>query len=187
MQESTLDEREDKFFKDHTLYSDTTRDLLGTLGSGYFLLGANTLWSLGALAGDDARSYEDSKTMLRSLTLTSLTTVLLKTNVEDRRPNGGAYDFPSGHASLSMAAASTLDELYGPQVGLPAYALSLLIGLQRMDTQAHDSESVLFGFSLGWVIGHSVGGRDLQLLGMDLEVIADPVAGDVGLALVQRF
>lgn len=187
IQEATLDEKEDRFFAEHTLYSSTMSDLIAVFGSGFALFGANALWSLGALSAGEMDSYHDSKLMMRSLGLTSLATVLLKSSVDDHRPNGGAYDFPSGHASLSMAAASTLDELYGPMAGIPAYGISVLVGLQRMDTQHHDSESVLFGFALGWVIGHSVSGQKMSVLGMDVEAVADPVTGDFGLALVRHF
>lgn len=187
IQEATLDEREDTFFDEHTLYSSSVRDLLGALGSGYFLFGANAVWSLTALAEDDEASYDDSKLLLRSLALTSVATLALKATVDDKRPNGGAKDFPSGHASLSMAAAATLDELYGAKAGVPAYTASVLIGLQRLDTQHHDSESVLFGFALGWVIGHTIAGAPVQVLGMDVELMVNPADGTLGLGLVRNF
>ena len=46
-----------------------------------------------------------------------------------KRPSGGSYDFPSGHASMSMATAAALDGLYGRSIGWPAYALAFLVGL----------------------------------------------------------
>ena len=49
-----------------------------------------------------------------------------------------------------------LDEYYGLQAGLPAYALAGLIGWSRLDERDHDLSDVVFGAALGFVIGKSV-------------------------------
>src|SRR5262252_7361713 len=40
-------------------------------------------------------------------------TYALKYGLDTRRPNGGSYSFPSGHASVSFSAAEFLRKRYG--------------------------------------------------------------------------
>lgn len=183
-QEWLWESQEEAFFENHTMFSSTTQDILGFLGNGATLYAGALAWYFTALALEDERSYEASKTMLTSLTLTGALTGLLKVTFPDGRPNGGHHDFPSGHSSMSMAAAATLDELYGHDVGIPAYILSGLIGLQRLDTGKHDTGAVVFGWALGWIVGHSVAAHHApRIFGMELGVLIDPENGGVGLSL----
>jgi membrane-associated phospholipid phosphatase len=122
--------------------------------------------------------------MLSSLTVTAALTGVLKTMIPDGRPSGGSHDFPSGHSSMSMAAAATLDGLYGHSWGVPAYCLATLVGLQRLDTGKHDSGAVVFGWALGYVVGHTLAKHHApRIFGMDVGVLVDPETGGVGLAL----
>jgi hypothetical protein len=48
--------------------------------------------------------------------------------VHEERPDGSDdKSFPSGHASVSFAAAATLENRYGWKVGLPAFALASFV------------------------------------------------------------
>ena len=67
--------------------------------------------------------------------------------------------FPSYHTSSSFTFAAVLNEYYGPTVGLPAYGLAGLIGWSRIDERDHDLSDVIFGATLGYVIGKSVARR----------------------------
>lgn len=187
LNEAAFDEKQERYFEKHTILSDSVSDGLATLGNGFTLFGGTALWSLGALAFDEIEAYHDSKIMFRSLGLTSAATLLLKVASNDPRPGGSAYNFPSGHASLSMATASTLGELYGPGVGIPAYALSGLIGLQRLDDGKHDSKAVFFGFVLGWVVGHTLASEDRRVLGFEVQALAEPELDAVGITLSRSF
>lgn len=183
-QERGWEQREETFFEHHTLFSSGMQDLLGALGNGATLYAGTLAWYFTAMAQENGASYEASKTVLSALTVTSAATLLLKGTMQDGRPNGGAHDFPSGHASLSMAAASTLGELYGPAVGIPAYALSGLVGLQRLDTEKHDTGAVVFGWTLGFLVGYTLGSHEApRILGMNVGLYQDPDSGDLGLTL----
>ena len=178
------EEQEEEFFENHTLFSSAMQDVLGFLGNGATLYAGVLTWYFTALARDDASSYEASKTTLSAMTLTAISTGILKATVQDGRPSGGGYDFPSGHASMSMATAAALDALYGRAIGWPAYGLAFLVGLQRLDIEKHDTGAVVFGWTLGYVIGHTVATHHApRIFGMELGVVADPDSGAYGLSL----
>jgi hypothetical protein len=64
-----------------------------------------------------------------------------------------------GHTASSVAVASVLHELYGLKVGLLAYAVASVVAWRMMDEGDHWASDVLFGATLGWVIGHTVARR----------------------------
>lgn len=182
--ENYWEDQEAVFFKNHTLFGRTIQEGLGAMGNGLTLYAGALAWYFTALIQDDYESYEASKTLLSALTVTSFVTLLAKGTVRDGRPNGGSHDFPSGHASLSMATASVLDGLYGHTIGYPAYGLAVLVGLQRLDTLKHDTGSVVMGMALGWVIGHTLAtDRAPKIFGLHLGLALDPEIGGVGLSL----
>lgn len=178
------EEHEAQYFEDHTLYGQTTSDVLAAMGNG-LTLGAGVLtWYFIAQGREDPTSYENSKTVLSALTLTSIVTGLLKLTAPDGRPNGGTQDFPSGHSSASMAVAASLDELYGHGIGIPAYVLTGLVGLQRLDSGAHDSGAVVFGWVLGYVVGRTLAARSSpRVLGLEVGLCQDADSGSFGLSL----
>ncbi len=183
-QEEWWEDSEEDFFREHTLFGSDAQQFLGALGNGATLCGGALIWYYVAMERDDARGYEDSKTLLSALTVTALTTGLLKTTITDARPSGGNQDFPSGHASISMATAATLGELYGPAFGVPAYTLAGLVGLQRLDVEKHDTGAVVFGWMLGFVVGQTIAAQHApRILGLDLGLYVDPDSGDLGLSL----
>jgi len=182
------EDNEKAYFDNHTLFSNGTQDLLGALGNGLTLYAGTLTWYLWAAAHDDVQSYEASKTVFSALTVTAVTTTLMKSVIQDSRPSGGSNDFPSGHASQSMTMAAALDELYGPKVGWPAYGLAFLVGLQRLDTEKHDTGSVVFGWVLGYVVGHAVAAKHApRIFGMDVGVSADPENGALALSLSRNL
>lgn len=99
-------------------------------------------------------------TMLSATVITGVSTAALKLIANTDRPSNkfsnGHYGFPSYHTSSTFAIAAVLDEYYGCQVGLPAYALAAAVGFSRIDQQAHDLSDVVFGAALGFVIGKTV-------------------------------
>jgi len=187
-QEHLWEDEEADFFERHTLFGRDVQDALGMLGNGWTLYAGALTWYFVALGRGDVGGYADSKTVLSAMTITSLSTHLLKSSLTDGRPGGGTHDFPSGHASLSMSVAASLDQLYGHAWGIPAYALSGLIGLQRLDTGKHDTGAVVFGWTLGYVIGRTVAADEPPIvLGMELAPWMDPDTGAWGFSLSRRF
>lgn len=74
----------------------------------------------------------------------------LKHAFPETRPNGrDRRSFPSGHTSLSFAAATYLDRRYGWSWGAPAFAAATLVGVARVESHDHHWYDVLAGAALG--------------------------------------
>ena len=73
------------------------------------------------------------------------------------RPFSGSASFPSGHATQAFAVASVVSMHYdSPWVGGTAYALAGLVGLARMDHNAHFASDVLTGAMIGTTVGRAL-------------------------------
>lgn len=82
------------------------------------------------------------------------TTYLLKELIHERRPDrSDNRGFPSGHASISFAAAATLEKRYGWRAGLPALAVASFVGLARVQADKHYVHDVVAGASIGSISG----------------------------------
>lgn len=78
----------------------------------------------------------------------------LKQAFPENRPDGSGNDsFPSGHASVSFAAAASLQNRYGWKVGLPAQALAAFVGLARVEARKHHWYDVVAGAAIGEASG----------------------------------
>ncbi|MBB5716565.1 phosphatase PAP2 family protein [Sphingomonas aerophila] len=88
------------------------------------------------------------------------TTWLLKELVHERRPDDSDNrSFPSGHTSVSFAAATTLEKRYGWKAGLPALAVARFVGLARVEADKHYIHDVLAGAAIGGASGFLLTGR----------------------------
>src|SRR5438876_165793 len=82
---------------------------------------------LPATAGGLTLGYRDGQGALQlgeSLAVTLGVTYALKYSIDERRPNGGSQSFPSGHTSISFAAAEFMRKRYGWEYGVPAYGVA---------------------------------------------------------------
>ena len=78
----------------------------------------------------------------------------LKEAFPERRPDGSdRKSFPSGHASVSFAAAATLQNRYGWKVGLPAQLLATFVGVSRVEARKHHWYDVAAGAAIGEASG----------------------------------
>ena len=128
--------------------------------------------------------------MLSALTITAAVTTGLKAIRHNRQPDDRVLAWPSGHTSSSIAAASVLHELYGLKVGLPAYAVAGIVGWRMMDDGDHWASDVLFGATLGWVVGHGVArrhGPTKSRASRSCRTAAAMDAPTAGISLARRF
>ncbi len=132
---------------------------LNLVGGPEFQFGAAGLWYLSSLNSGDEANRNKAAIMIRALSLTDMATIGLKAARNNKTPADDYWGWPSGHASTSFAAASALDEFYGPKVGIPAYTAASLVALRMMDQKDHWASDVVFGAALGWVVGHTVAGK----------------------------
>lgn len=94
---------------------------------------------------------------LEALLTTGLLTGALKVAVHRERPDrSDHYSFPSGHSSTVFASAAVLHEMYGSTwLSLLAYSLAAYTAAARVVDQKHHVSDVIFGATLGMVIGRS--------------------------------
>jgi membrane-associated phospholipid phosphatase len=76
-------------------------------------------------------------------------TYALKYSINERRPNGGNESFPSGHASISFAAAEFMRKRYGWEYGIPAYATATFVAYSRVEARQHHTYDVVGGAAIG--------------------------------------
>jgi len=81
-------------------------------------------------------------------------TFVLKELIHERRPDGSDdRSFPSGHTSVSFAAAANLEKRYGWHAGLPAFLVASFVGLARVEASKHYVHDVLAGAAIGTLSG----------------------------------
>lgn len=139
-----------------------------------------TALALPAVKGD----WNGDLQALASLGAAFVVTQGLKRTVRARRPDGrDEKSFPSGHSSMSFAAAATLHDRYGWKVGLPAQALAAFVGVSRVHAKRHRWGDVIAGAAIGEASGFLLTKR------LDRNVGVTPW-GDTrsaGVALSMRF
>ena len=168
-------------FRDESLY------VAGHPGTHFAAAG---IWYALSAENRDELNRQRAWTMMTALAVNSLTTTGLKAIRNNDTPNGKQWAWPSGHTSSSFTVASVLDEYYGPKVGIPAYVLASLVAYRMMDTGDHWASDVVFGATLGWVVGHTVAGRHRKLEVAGFEVspyLGNAGAPTMGVSLVKKF
>jgi membrane-associated phospholipid phosphatase len=182
-------------------FDNSTDKIFDYAGNPLTHLGATGVWYL--FSENDDIGRERATMMLSALAITDTAAYGLKLIVNNDRPNGNNFSFPSAHTASSFCVASVLDEYYGPQVGIPAYLGAAMVGWRMMDAGDHWASDVLFGAILGYVVGHSVAAnhKPLQFAGFRVEpmigAIPNPVTCpprptrigrvEAGIAFVKRF
>ena len=119
--------------------SDAGAATLGILAIGGPVLGGDNqgLWQAGA-----------------SIAVGSGVAFGLKQLVKEERPDGSGNDsFPSAHASFSFAAAATMHNRYGWQVGVPATLVATLVSVARVKADKHHWYDVAAGAGIGELSG----------------------------------
>jgi membrane-associated phospholipid phosphatase len=66
------------------------------------------------------------------------------------------YSFPSGHAAITFAAATVLQQHLGYKAAIPTYLLATYVAMSRLHDNRHYASDVVFGAATGIVVGRSV-------------------------------
>lgn len=93
--------------------------------------------------------YDGGIQLVESTALSVGTALALKYAINERRPNGEDYSFPSGHAAVSFSSSEFIRKRYGWEYGLPAYAVATFVGYSRIETKQHYFHDVLAGAAIG--------------------------------------
>ena len=184
------DEKIADYFEEHSHFHGFTDESLYITGKPTTHLAASSIWYFLAIMNQDDVNEKRALTMRKALTINWITFWGLKFARNNDTPNGKDWAWPSGHTSSSFTVASVLDEFYGHKVGIPAYALAGLIAYRMMDTGDHWGSDVVFGATLGWIVGHTVASRDnnYKIAGFDIvPFIPETERPALGIGLVKRF
>jgi hypothetical protein len=184
------DEKIADYFERHQKLRNFKDESLNIIGHPTTHFAASSLWYYLSVQNQDELSKERAWTMRTALTITWLTTMGLKAIRDNETPNGKNWAWPSGHTSSSFTVAAVLDEFYGPKVGIPAYAAASLVAYRMMDTDDHWGSDIIFGATLGWIVGHTVASRDRELEIAGFEVVPFiPMTEKptLGIGLLKRF
>ena len=159
MHNSGADVRIDNNF-DHDAFVSTDLDeAINIVGGPSFHFAATGIWYSISAANEDDLNKERAWTMMKALSVTGASTLGLKLIRDNKTPNGKPLAWPSGHTSSSFCVASVLHEFYGAKVGVPAYVGASVVAWRMMDSGDHWASDVVFGATLGWVVGHSVASK----------------------------
>ncbi|MFH1719674.1 MAG: phosphatase PAP2 family protein [Planctomycetota bacterium] len=190
MHNSDADTHIEGHFDRHPALHNWKDESLNIIGHPALHLGASGVWYVLSAESEDEFNRQRAWTMRNALTITWLTTMGLKYARGNETPNGKDYAWPSGHTSSSFTVASVLDEFYGPKVGIPAYVAASAVAYRMMDTGDHWASDVVFGATLGWVVGHAVAGRhkDLEVAGFKvMPYVSNTEEPTTGIGLLKRF
>jgi membrane-associated phospholipid phosphatase len=73
----------------------------------------------------------------------------------DGTRNSG-FSFPSGHATLTFAAATVFQQHLGWRVAVPTYLVATYVAMSRIHDYRHFASDVVFGATNGVIIGRSI-------------------------------
>ena len=89
-----------------------------------------------------------------SIGAAALVTTGLKEAFPELRPDGSdRKSFPSGHTSQAFAAAATLYNRQGKDIGIPALLVASFVGLARVQADKHHWYDVVVGAGIGTASG----------------------------------
>jgi membrane-associated phospholipid phosphatase len=105
---------------------------------------------LPAIQGDWHGDLQAGESMAGALAITAG----LKEAIPEWRPDhSNRKSFPSGHTSISFAAAATLQNRYGWEVGVPAQMVAAFVGFSRVEARKHHWYDVVAGAVIGETSG----------------------------------
>ncbi|MHC4658222.1 MAG: phosphatase PAP2 family protein [Planctomycetota bacterium] len=190
MHNTDADDNLNDNFRRHRVFRDFTDESLDITGNPGTHFAVTGLWYALSVDKQDDFNRERAWTMMTALAVNGMVTLGLKAIRDNECPNGKKWGWPSGHTSSSFTVASVLDEFYGPKVGIPAYALASVVAYRMMDTRDHWASDVVFGATLGWVVGHTIAGKHKELEIAGFKVLPYPGGADgatMGVTLIKRF
>ena len=157
----------------HPLDDDVNRRLLGSDISNAFIPGkyiGSTEVQVGAalttyIVGrkrHQTRVQHIGMDLLEAQLLTEGIVELTKVAVRRERPvnpdgsQAFGYSFPSGHAAITFASATVLQQHLGWKAAVPTYALATYVAASRLHDNRHFLSDVVFGSTVGIIVGRSV-------------------------------
>ena len=152
------------------------------VGNGFVLAGAAIgTYAVGRATGNRVVSHLGMD-LVRALSEVGVMTVGMKLAVGRERPTGDCCAFPSGHSSLTFAAATVLQRHLGWKAAVPTYAVASYVAVSRLHENRHWLSDVLFGSTLGIIVGRTVTRHGKS----DYTWAPVPVPGGIGVMVAFR-
>lgn len=155
----------DEYINEHLRGSDFAATFFAPgkyIGSLPVLLGTGiTTWAVGKKA-HKPRALHLGMDMIESSLLSEGIVEAIKFSVRRERPikedgtQASGYSFPSGHATMTFAAATVLQQHLGWKWAVPTYTVATYVAISRLHDERHFASDVAFGAGLGIIIGRSV-------------------------------
>jgi len=142
---------------------------------GTYLIGR---YAIGEEEGRTNRVSHLGFDLLRANILVQALTYGIKVAVRRDRPNGQCCAFPSGHASVTFAAASVLERHFGYRATWPTFVIASYVAAGRITENRHFLSDILFGSALGIASGWTVVGRHGR---QDFTLLPVPTRGGIAL------
>jgi membrane-associated phospholipid phosphatase len=117
--------------------------------------------------------------LLRANLLVQALTYGVKYAVRRDRPTGECCAFPSGHASVTFAAASVLERHFGYRAAWPTFVIAGYVAAGRITENRHFLSDIVFGSALGIASGWTVVGRHGR---ENFALLPVPIRGGVALS-----
>lgn len=161
-------------------------------GTAGFLVPVTAVLFASGRASSDSRFRAATYDATQALLVDLAWTTGLKFATRRERPDGSSnLSFPSGHTSTAFAWATIANHYYGPRAGIPAYVAAGLIGVSRLERNAHRVSDVVAGAALGLIVGQTVvrqdGERPREGRRFTLAPMAPPSGSGFGLGVSLEF
>ena len=126
------------------------------IGSTPVQLGATAVTYLVGAIGDKPRVRHLGMDLLEAQLLSEGITQVIKVIVRRERPDNSGFGFPSGHAAITMASATVLQQHLGWKAAVPTYAIATYVSVSRLHDNRHFASDVVAGMTEGIIIGRAV-------------------------------
>jgi membrane-associated phospholipid phosphatase len=132
------------------------------LGSSAFIFSASAATYIVGRARNQPRVRHMGMDLIEAAILSEGITQLIKVAVRRDRPvnpdgsDNPGYSFPSGHATITFAAATVFQQHFGWKAAVPTYLVASYVAISRLHDNRHFASDVAFGAFDGIIIGRSV-------------------------------
>jgi membrane-associated phospholipid phosphatase len=132
------------------------------IGSSAFIISASVATYIAGRVNKQPRVRHLGMDLIESTILAEGITQLIKVAVRRDRPinpdgsDNPGYSFPSGHATVTFAAATVLQQHLGWKAAVPTYLVASYVAMSRLHDNRHFASDVAFGATDGIIIGRAV-------------------------------
>jgi PAP2 superfamily protein len=132
------------------------------IGSFPFMFGASIATFIVGKAGDHPRVKHLGSDLIEATLLSEGLTQGIKQIVRRDRPiardgsQASGFSFPSGHSSVTFAAATVFQQHLGWRAAVPTYLVASYVAMSRLHDERHFASDVVAGAAEGIIIGRSV-------------------------------